>query len=74
MANSTGVNRAYTLVDVLATIAGVNQGVQQVTTTVNGLGLFGEADETVPVADSVTAQVLVAPGWDGGQWSTTTWS
>ena len=70
---SSGVLRPYTLVDVIGALNSQNSQ-QQGSQTVNGLGDFGEVDESVPVVDSVTATAQVNPGWDQGQWGAFTWS
>lgn len=63
---SSGVVRPYTLVDVLGTINDQTQQALQGATTVNGVGFFGEADETATAADTAATYVTTPQGWDQG--------
>jgi hypothetical protein len=67
-----GVSRPFTLVDVLGTMNEQNQALGT-NDMVNGLGDFGEVDETVPVSDSMTTVVQLNAAWDQGQWGQVTW-
>lgn len=67
-----GVFRPMNLVDVLGTLN--QQNGQQQDQTVNGLGNFGETDETLGAIDTVTATLNVtAAAYDSGQWGQFTW-
>lgn len=67
-----GVFRPYTLVDVLGTINGQSQDVPD--TTVNGVGYYAEADESMEIGDSATTYLQTAQAWDQGQWGSIGWS
>lgn len=69
-----GVLRPYTLADVLGTINGQQAQQGQAAQIVTGVGFFAEANETVPLADSMTTTVQALPGWDGGVWGALSWS
>jgi hypothetical protein len=66
-----GVFRPYTLVDVLGQLT--DAATQQTGDTINGLGQFGEADESLVVTDSVTGAVTTNPTWGSGTWGTVAW-
>ena len=66
-----GVLRPYTLADVLGTIVAASQPNQDM---LSGLGLFAEADETIPLGDSWTSTAAVPNTWDNGVWGATLWS
>jgi hypothetical protein len=68
-----GVFRPYTLADVLGTINQIQTGAQS-QGSVTGIGLFAEADETVPLADSWASTVQAPATWDSGVWGSTSWS
>lgn len=71
----SGVLRAYSLADVLGTLNSQSSGgASSATGTVTGVGFFSEADESVPMGDTVTAAAAVPAGWDGGVWGATVWS
>lgn len=69
-----GIVRPYTLLDVLSTIN--DQLGQQAasSTSITGIGYFGEADEMLMLSDSVTGVVGSPPGWDGGNWGAIVWA
>jgi hypothetical protein len=72
-----GVNRAYTIVDVLQTIYGTATGSQSgVSTTAptTPISLVGEADEQLTVSDMVTSVTRALPGWDQEVWGAFQWS
>lgn len=67
-----GVFRPMNLVDVLGTLN--QQNGQQQDTTINGLGNFGETDETLGAIDTVTATLNVtAATWDNSTWGSFSW-
>lgn len=68
-----GVFRPYTLVDVLGTLNQQSTATQDAQ-TVNGLGYFGETDETATLRDSWTSTVQTPAAWDGGTWGAFTWA
>jgi hypothetical protein len=67
-----GVFRPYTLIDVLGQIQ--QQAIGDTDTSVSGVGYFAEADETMALADSVTATAGANPAWGGGTWGAVVWS
>lgn len=68
-----GINRPYTLRDVLGAINDQLGAQQQAATSITGLGYFGEADETLTSTDAVTGYVTAPFGWDGGTWGAIVW-
>lgn len=68
-----GVNRPTTLTDVIA-VLNDQSSQSQGNDVINGLGQFGETDETFPIVDAMTTVVQVNPGWDQGTWGGFTWS
>jgi hypothetical protein len=71
-----GVNRNYTLTDVLqgiySTATGVTAGVSN-TTPGSTISLVGEADEVLSLEDSVTGVTGVSKGWDQEVWGAIGW-
>jgi len=70
-----GVFRPYTLVDILGTMN--DQSTQQTANDVtDGVGDFGETNETFSVGESVTGSVVVLSQvfWDNATWGTFTWT
>ena len=64
-----GVIRAYTLVDVLATINSQNNtGNQGNTVLTTPLSAVGEVDETVPSSDLAASVTSMPKGWDQEVW------
>jgi hypothetical protein len=67
--------RIDTWVDILGTL---NNGLQQATqgtTTITGLSLVAEVDESITVADTVTGTLVTsAPGWNQATWGNFVWS
>jgi hypothetical protein len=66
-----GAFRPYTLTDVLGALQ--QQAIGNTDTSVSGVGYFAEADETVPMADSVTMTVAAPATWDNGVWGGFSW-
>lgn len=70
-----GVNRPYTLVDVLGTINDQLGAVSNAQgASAPGLGLVVEADETTTMADSATGTAAVPTTWDTGVWGQGQWA
>lgn len=67
-----GVYRPYSLVDVLGTLNDQSSQ-QQSGDLINGLGQFGEVDETLGAIDSMTTSVQTNAAWDGGEWGAFAW-
>jgi hypothetical protein len=67
-----GVFRPYTLADVLGSIQ--QQALGDTATSVSGVGYFAEADESVPLADSVTGTAQLPSTWDNGEWGQFSWA
>lgn len=68
-----GVLRPYTLTDVLASVNGASGDASAVDTAETSTGVFGEADETATLADTVTTTVAVNSAWDNGVWGAFSW-
>jgi hypothetical protein len=69
-----GVFRPYTAADIIGSLQDGIDAATSTDTSSNGLGYFGEADETAGFTDAVTATVLTAnPAWDAGQWGSLAW-
>lgn len=66
-----GVNRPMTLADVIGTLN--EQDSSMDSQTIDGLGDFGEVDETVAAADAAFITAGTPAGWDAGQWGATQW-
>ncbi len=69
-----GVNRPYTLVDVLGALNDQIGAISPNGATTPGLGLVEEVDETVLCTDPATATIEPPATWDNGTWGTTVWS
>lgn len=69
---AAGVNRPYTLVDVLGTLNQQNQ--QTAGDLVNGFGDFVQTAEQGTLADSATVTHSAPPGWDQSTWGACVWS
>jgi hypothetical protein len=67
-----GVNRPYSLADVLGSMN--QQAIGDTDTSASGLGSVAEVDETASTTETVTATAAVNPAWDGGTWGAITWS
>lgn len=74
---ASGVNRNYTLTDVLQGIysaaTGATAGVST-TTPESTISLVGEADEDVSMGDTVIGISAVSRGWGQDQWSFLGWT
>lgn len=69
-----GVNRPMTLVDVLQTIYDqANSASQANLTSVPGLGVVAEADETLMSTDTAITYVTIPLGWDQEGWGAIAW-
>lgn len=69
-----GVLRPYSLADVLGTLNTQSSASTATTGTITGVGFFAEADESMPMADTVTGSAAVPATWDHGVWGATVWS
>lgn len=67
-----GVNRPQTFVDVIAALTGQNGNVAD--TSVSGVGVYAEADDSMTLADAWTAATPVNPTYDNGEWGQFTWA
>jgi len=68
-----GVFRPNNLVDVLGALNQQTTGLVGSQATVNGLGQFGEVNETMTLTDTVTTSLQTPAVWDSGQWGSFTW-
>jgi hypothetical protein len=66
-----GVNRPYTLVDVLGTL---NQQSQPASDLLDGFGDFAETAEQGTLADSAVLTHSAPPGYDQATWGTAIWT
>jgi hypothetical protein len=66
-----GVNRPYTIRDVLGALAGDNGAVD---TAETATGQFGEVDEAASLTDAANTLIQANTGWDDGVWGGFQWN
>lgn len=69
-----GINRPYTVSDIIGSLQGQIGAVTQGASTSAGTGFLAEDDETAGFADSVTATATaVTPEWGSALWGSLPW-